>query len=79
MNEWLYKSYVLEIGWISTRNKGRLCGYNYHISISHYTASNRHNFSYHDNISFKHDTDVEERIEKALDYVRSLGGNNNEG
>lgn len=32
---------------------------------------------YFENISFKYDDDVNERLEKAISYVKELGGNNN--
>lgn len=49
----------------------------YGISIHHFESEGEGTIFY-DDISFKYNSDAEERIEKALDYVKSLGGNNNE-
>ncbi len=42
------------------------------ISVNHFSNGIA---PYFDSISFKFDIDAEKRIEKALDYVKSLGGN----
>lgn len=47
---------------------------NYHLIVSHYKYNNSAvETLYYDNIHFI-DEDAEQRIEKALDYVRNLGG-----
>jgi len=48
---------------------------NYRIAVSHYSYRfGKLKTIYFDNISFI-EKDAEQRIKKALDYVRSLGGN----
>lgn len=47
------------------------------IIIAHFDKEGKETI-YYDNISFKYDDDVDEKLEKAIDYVKSLGGNNNE-
>lgn len=47
---------------------------NFHLMVSHYKYNNSAvETIYYDNIHFT-DEDAEQRIEKALDYVRNLGG-----
>ncbi len=44
------------------------------ISIHHFNYENNETLYYED-ISFINEKNAEQRIEKALDYIRSLGGN----
>lgn len=46
----------------------------YSITIHHFDLEGE-GTTFFDSISFSHDDDTEERIKKALDYVRDLGGN----
>jgi L-rhamnose isomerase len=49
----------------------------YNVNVHHYKFGEEDS-RYFKSVSFKYDKNVAESIKEALEYVKSLGGNNNE-